>query len=410
MQAKEKDIWLKTYHAARALWSEAPWERFSNSDIIHVNLPKHGDVYALILGNGRQQYGISVFAGPQARDNLIRRFCYMNRKFRNWPMDEAACQDCLTLDFDEDSVLDETFDEQLKRRKNLGVNPWFSKNRRPCLSHYVPYMMPVPMKLEEAEILTAAIYAVIEANHFIPFLETFFHFNDIDVYHYDLEEKTYTTENIQCDESVLPAMEMGSVPWKVIYDLKKEDRIPVELELEGCCSDGTAICEDGVQFIRAAILSVVNGGIYDTRPVEHDANMGQAMLDSLVAFCEQEGIPEVIYVRNVEAARRIAPLTGPLDIEVVISDLDGEGHLGWEMVNQMSNGVDHSEAIAQMESVLLNVGQITQKELTKYRMKNGQDKYEAFVVEQFADLMNTPGMYDLRRMLAMGRDPFEDDD
>ena len=410
MQEKEKEIWLRTYHAARSLWTAAPWKLFSNSDIVRVNLPEYGDAYALILGNGRQQYGISVFAGEGAREQLIRRFCYMNKKFKYWPMDEAGCQDCLTLDFDADSVVDETYDEQLKLRKSLGVNPWFPKDRRPCLSHYRPFMLPAPMNVEEAKILTAVIYEVIEATRAIDFPDRYFHFDDIDVYSYDKEKEDYTREYIKADEDVLPVLEMGSVSWKDIYDLKKQRRIPVELELDAGCSEVLSPCEEGAEFIRVCVLSVVEGGIYGTEMVHHNGNIGQTMLDLLVAFCKKEGIPEVVYVRNEEAVRQIAPLVDPLGIAAEIDDLDGEEHMGWYMITHMDDEDEKASMLEHVEELLVNLEMYTERELTKYRMQHGEEAYQEFLLAEFADLLNRPEMEEFKRMLALGPSLFGDDD
>lgn len=404
MNEREKEIWEDLYLASRRLWKEAPWEDYTNSDPLHIEIPGHGDAYVIILGNGRQQYGLSVSLGPTARENMIRRFCCMNPELHAWPMDTASCQDSLVVDFDGWAEMEGELEEQGILRRELGAEAMFPRNRIPYYTHYLPYRQPRAMTTQEAAVLTAAIQEVLRAVRVMdpPLLP--YHLLDIDIYHYNRRDQTWRVEHLEMNENTLPVLDRGSIPEEEIEELKKAKRVPLTIEMEAAVTERQLESEECIEYLRLCAISVVGGGVYESLIVYHQESMGQKMVELLSRFCREAGIPKEILVRNRESAERIASLTVPLGIKVSVADLDGPEHKGWKIVKSVESDEDTDDVLAHLEEVLVAAGVYSEKELQRLRQRLGEQGYKDYIAERFEKLAEESGLNEWFRQHSLGLD------
>jgi hypothetical protein len=72
MKQPNKAQWQELYEAAMAFQQAAPWDWMANEDIFAVVSPLSGEIgYCSILGNGGQEFGLSIFLGDAGLRRLV---------------------------------------------------------------------------------------------------------------------------------------------------------------------------------------------------------------------------------------------------------------------------------------------------------------------------------------------------
>ena len=387
MDQTEKSIWKEALMVARLYLTAAPWKRFANSDILKLNLDGE-DVYVMFLGNGGQQYGLSVYQGQKGYDTLFRLFGYMDPALKLAPADRALVQDCLTLEL---GPVEETGEqEQMNIIKELGLGSLFSKKMWPGFYKYRPYRTTRPMTIDEVAFVTKVVMAATKVAQAIPFVDEC---PPIQFFEVDEAAKRVKVNVRLATQDTLPRFEYGTVQEEDLRALKEKPRTDCVLEMD-VLADGEPYNDvDGeLVYMRYLTISIVGGEIIGSKSLSPEDNAGQSMLDELIACCKQRGLPEKVLVRNKEAVNRLRPLCEPLGIGLEIADLDGDEHLGYRLTKEMESRTLPEEMKQLFEIVLTKMEVYTEEELKELEETLSPQEYDALLVNEGGEIMEKTGL------------------
>lgn len=322
----------KTYSLAEDIQKLAPWNSYEDTDLIYMEFTTEDSksVYASIMGNAQQVYGISFYEGEEGLGVYLDMATSdddseLNRAYR------ALSMKCLTVYYDPvNDIKNGPFFRMLdKRYKNSkGAVPYFVRLNSP----YLPY------EVENEDLKN--LYRYLRGLKLV--LEKV----DDEGFSYDAEKEILTSyiddedeEDIDCDLMTMPVPTMSTRYFDIPYDKKRLERVfskadrTDHLLIIDCDYYGPFEDDSFDKPFYADMLFFFNeeGMIVDAEMLKPTDHKFEIVVDKLCRYVETFGIPDSIAVRKPDLEYLIGEIADKYDF--MVADIE------WDILDEDLNDI-----------------------------------------------------------------------
>lgn len=327
------DLLDKTYLLAEDIQKIAPWNSYEDTDLIYMELSNEEDsqsIYASIMGNAQQVYGIAFYEGEEGLGIYLDMVQSENDTDLNSAY-RALSMKCLTVYYDPVSDIQRgPFSRMLDERykKSKGAVPYFVRFNSPYVPYEVEgedlenlyrYMKSLKLVLEKVDeegFSYDANYEILSAQ-----------IDDTDV------------EDIDCFLMKMPMPMMSMRYFDIPYDKKRLEKVfskadrTDHLLIIDCDYYGPFEDDSLDKPFYADMLFFFNeeGMIVDAEMLKPTDHKFEIVVDKLCRYVDRFGIPESIAVRKPDLEYLIGEIADKYDF--MIADTE------WEILDEDLNDI-----------------------------------------------------------------------